>query len=65
MLTQPINWALIRQHYDEMIKYTTALRLGTAEPESIGVPVQSMQKVPISLRCKIKDLDECTNRLPK
>ena len=30
-----------------------------------GVPVQSMQKVPISLRCKIKDLDECTNRLPK
>jgi hypothetical protein len=35
ILTQPINWALIRQHYDEMIKYTTALRLGTAEPESI------------------------------
>jgi TnpA family transposase len=35
MLTQPINWALIRQHYDAMIKYPTALRLGTAEPESI------------------------------
>lgn len=35
ILTQPINWALIRQQYDEMIKYTTALRLGTAEPESI------------------------------
>jgi TnpA family transposase len=35
ILTQPINWALIRQHYDDMIKYTTALRLGTAEPESI------------------------------
>jgi DNA invertase Pin-like site-specific DNA recombinase len=31
----------------------------------IGVPVQSMQKVPISLRCKIKDLDECINRLSK
>ena len=29
------NWGLIRQHYDEMIKYATALRLGTAEPESI------------------------------
>jgi TnpA family transposase len=35
ILTQPINWALIRQQYDDMIKYTTALRLGTAEPESI------------------------------
>ena len=35
ILTQPINWTLIRQQYDEMIKYTTALRLGTAEPESI------------------------------
>ena len=35
ILTQPINWALLRQQYDEMIKYTTALRLGTAEPEAI------------------------------
>ena len=35
ILTQPINWALIRQQYDDMIQYATALRLGTAEPESI------------------------------
>ena len=35
ILTQPINWALIRHQYDDMIKYATALRLGTAEPESI------------------------------
>jgi TnpA family transposase len=35
ILTQPINWELIRQHYNDMIQYTTALRLGTAEPESI------------------------------
>ena len=35
ILTRPINWELIRQQYDEMIKYTTALRLGTAETESI------------------------------
>jgi TnpA family transposase len=35
ILTQPINWALIHQHYNDMIKYATALRLGTAEPESI------------------------------
>ena len=35
VLTRPINWTLIRQQYDEMIKYTTALRLGTAEAEAI------------------------------
>ena len=35
ILTQPINWALIRHQYDDMIKYATALRVGTAEPASI------------------------------
>ena len=35
ILIRPINWDLIRQQYDEMIKFTTALRLGTAEPEAI------------------------------
>ncbi|MEN8906986.1 MAG: Tn3 family transposase [Clostridiales bacterium] len=35
VLTRPINWDLIRQQYDQMIKYATALRLGTAETESI------------------------------
>jgi len=35
VLTRPINWELIRQQYDELIKFTTALRLGTAEPEAI------------------------------
>ena len=35
ILTRAIDWNLIRQQYDEMIKYTTALRLGTAEPEAI------------------------------
>ena len=32
---RPINWDLIRQQYDEMVKYATALRLGTAETEAI------------------------------
>jgi TnpA family transposase len=32
-LTKPINWELIRQH--QMVKYVTAIRLGTAETESI------------------------------
>src|SRR5437016_6433140 len=35
ILTRPIKWELIRQQYDEMIKYATALRLGTAETEVI------------------------------
>jgi TnpA family transposase len=35
VLTRPIQWELIRQQYDEMIKFATALRLGTAEPEAI------------------------------
>lgn len=35
ILTRPIAWDLIRTQYDEMIKYATALRLGTAEPEDI------------------------------
>jgi TnpA family transposase len=35
ILTKPIKWDLIKQQYDQMIKYATALRLGTAETESI------------------------------
>ncbi len=35
ILTRPINWDLIRQQYDQMSKYATALRLGTAETEAI------------------------------
>ena len=35
ILTRPIDWELIVQQYDEMVKYATALRLGTAESEAI------------------------------
>jgi TnpA family transposase len=35
VLTRPIKWDLIRQQYDEMVKYATALRLGTADAEAI------------------------------
>jgi TnpA family transposase len=35
ILTKPINWQLIRQQYDQMVKYATAVRLNTAETESI------------------------------
>jgi TnpA family transposase len=35
VLSRGIRWDLIRQQYDEMIKYATALRLGTADAEAI------------------------------
>jgi len=35
VLTKPIDWELIRQQYDQMVQYATALRLGTAETEAI------------------------------
>ncbi len=35
LILQPIDWELIRQQYDQMVKYATALRLGTADAEAI------------------------------
>lgn len=35
VLTRPIDWALIRRQYDQMVRYATALRLGTAGAEAI------------------------------
>ena len=35
VLRRPINWNLIAPEYDNMIKYSTALRLGTAETDAI------------------------------
>lgn len=35
ILARPIDWELIRKQYDEIVKYATALRLGTAEAEAI------------------------------
>ncbi|MCE8429689.1 MAG: Tn3 family transposase [Candidatus Methanoperedens sp.] len=35
ILTRPINWELIQKYYDEIAKYTTALKLGTADAEAI------------------------------
>ena len=35
ILTRPVRWEVIRQQYDPMVKYATALQLGTAETEAI------------------------------
>src|SRR6266704_1135649 len=32
---RPIDWHLTARHYDQMVKYATALRLGTAEAEQV------------------------------
>ncbi len=35
MLTRPINWDLVADQYDQMIRYASAIRLGTADTEAI------------------------------
>lgn len=35
IVKRAIDWNLIRRQYDELVKYVTALRLGTAEAEAI------------------------------
>jgi len=35
LLTRPIRWDLVEQNYDQMIKYATAIRQGTASTEAI------------------------------
>ena len=35
ILTSPIDWELIRENYDQLVKYTAALKRGTADAEAI------------------------------
>jgi TnpA family transposase len=35
ILSRPIHWDLIAQQYDQLIKFTTAIRVGTAQTEDI------------------------------
>ena len=35
ILTRPIDWDLIRDQYDQMVRFASALKVGTAEAESI------------------------------
>ena len=34
-MTRPIRWDLIERNYDMMVKYDTAIRVGTASTEAI------------------------------
>ncbi|WP_425296939.1 Tn3 family transposase [Nocardia abscessus] len=31
-MTRPVNWTRIAEQYDQMLKYATAIRTGTAPP---------------------------------
>lgn len=44
ILSNPVNWSLIEAHYDHMLKYATALRIGSASSEAI---LQRFSKNPI------------------
>ena len=35
VLTRAIDWKIIERQYDEIVKYATAMRLGTSDPETI------------------------------
>lgn len=35
ILSRPVNWDLIKNQYDQIVKYTTAIKQGTAETEVI------------------------------
>ena len=35
VLTRPIDWDLIRNQYDQMVRYASALKAGTADAESV------------------------------
>src|SRR5690242_8166310 len=35
ILARPIDWDLVEQQYDEMVRYTTAMAERTADPETI------------------------------
>jgi TnpA family transposase len=35
ILTRPVDWDLIRNQYDQMVRFASALKVGTAEAESI------------------------------
>ena len=40
VLSRTINWELIAQQYDQIIKYATAMRLGTADTEDRLLPIR-------------------------
>jgi TnpA family transposase len=46
VLSKTIDWELIAQQYDQMVKYATALRLGTAQTESCAASTARTRNTP-------------------
>src|SRR5579883_964784 len=65
ILTRAIDWDLIRQQYDQMVKYATALRLGTAETDVIlkrfnrGIPQHPTYRALAELGKAVKTIFLC------
>lgn len=65
ILTRAIDWDLLRQQYDQMVKYATALRLGTAETDVIlkrfnrGIPQHPTYRALAELGKAVKTIFLC------
>src|SRR5687768_7044179 len=53
ILSRPIDWDLLGRQYDEMVKYATALRTGTAQTEDIlAASPEPMCSIPPTGLCR-------------
>ena len=50
-MTRPIRWEIIEQNYDQLVKYATAIRVGTASTEAILRRFTRNASHPFTKRC--------------